>query len=177
MRITKEAGDEIFEEVLFAGNEGPFTYVSLRGDPHMLFLRCSKHGVVDSPEPDTKNTYWDSLEHGISWTTEKTALAAISAAYELMDHKRGQLEEWDAQPLRFDNRTLVEKLVQPGYRRVGTPNNNATHLTGSEGCWGLRINVGGSGWGQGVSLMGIEECAKLETVFEQYGPSGVPKRS
>lgn len=163
MQITKESAERILKALTNTGHKDNLTYIVTKdGDSHTCYLRCAVHNVFEYPEG--KNTYWDSLRHGISWKSKEDILNAITKAYELMDHKIGQKEEWHAQPQNFENGVLLENLKQPGYGLEHTQYNNGTQLIGYEGRYGLRINVGGWCWRDGVNPKAVEECAMLERV-------------
>lgn len=174
MQLTDQRAKEILSGLTNAGHRDGLTFiVGEEAGVAVCYVRCATHDLLEGPEDD--NTYWDSRRHGIAWPTPEKAIDAIAGAYVRMDHRLGQKEEWHAKPLRFaDDGALVEEIVQPGWQpglyRSPLPfaplsivQNNGTRLVGTQGAWGLRINVGGRGWKEGASPMSIEKCALLES--------------
>lgn len=165
----------VSDNIGVVGTKGPFAYIVFPGEFPKCYIKNLKDGVLEGPstEDPYKRIYWDSRNHKITWETQEDVLEAIASAYELMDHKIGQREEWHSEPLYFGDRgQLVVKIDQPRKHHLSSKyDNNATLLTGQRGSYGLRINVGGWGWGEGkgrgITPMGLEECAALQEVYRR----------
>ncbi len=157
------------------GRKGDLAYVVFGTKDPKLYLLDTSTFELEKPEvrfDDWSNTYWDSRNHGLDvfWKTKHDVLHSIAAAYELMDHKKGDREEWYAEPYDFaKDGALLERLWQPGYnnRYTETHQNNATLLVGRLGNYGLKIDVGGKGWIGGFSDHGLEEAVALMKLYSE----------
>ncbi len=153
-------------DISYLGKEGNLFYVLSGKKAPRLYLIDAATLELEKPEvvSDIGNKdLWSSRKHGITWKTKPQVLDSIAAAYELMDHKEGEQEEWYAEPYDFaEDGTLLERIRQPLWSDgVPTQLNNATHLHGRLGDYSITIATGGGYYRGGVSSRGISEARAL----------------